>query len=147
MILFARYYKLGTFLIIDCDEISISFLNISNNLNKMHDLFIYTPIIAISNLNITNLTSESSDYILMVVNCSLNLSNSFISTISTQFLLSYVSQIMIFDTIFFDNFSNSETNLVGNGLSLQMQSVFQIENCSFISFYKKNPGPVLIINN
>ena len=136
--------KLGTFLTIDCYEISISFLNISNTQNQIYDFFIYTPIL-ISNLNISNLTNgESSNYILIAVNCSLNLSNSFISRISTKFLLTYLSQIMIFNTTFYDNFLDYETNLVGNGISIQMQSGFQIQNCSFISLSQKNQGPVLI---
>ena len=80
----------------------------------------------------------------MTVNCSLNLSNSFISRISTKFLLGYLSQIIIINTIFFDNFLDYETNLVGNGISLQMGNGFQIENSSFISLSKRNPGPVLI---
>ena len=139
--------KLGTFLIIDCEEISISFLNISNTKNQIYDFFIHTTI-AISNLNISNLTNgESSNYILIAVNCSLNLSNSFISRISTKFLLTYLSQIMIFNTTFYDNFLDYETNLVGNGISIQMQSGFQIQNCSFISLSQKNPGSVLINNN
>ena len=135
---------IGTFLTIDCDNISISFLNISNTQNKIYDFFIYTPI-AISNLNISNLTNEGSpNYIIMTVNCSLNLSNSFISKISTKFLLSYLSQIIIINTIFFDNFLDYEPNLVGNGISLQMGSGFEIENSSFISLSQRNTGPVLI---
>ena len=138
---------IGTFLTIDCDNISISFLNISNTQNKIYDFFIYTPI-AISNLNISNLTNEGSpNYIIMTVNCSLNLSNSFISKISTKFLLSYLSQIIIINTIFFDNFLNYGTNLVGNGISLQMGSGFQINNSSFISLSQRNPGPVFIYYN
>ena len=134
--------KLGTFLIIDCKEISISFFNISNTKNRIHDFFIYTPI-AIDNLNMSNLTNEeSSNYILIAVNCTLNISNSFISRISTKFLLGYLSQIMIFNTTFYDNFLDYETNLVGNGISIQMQSGFQIQNCSFISLSQKNQGPV-----
>ena len=81
----------------------------------------------------------------MTVNCSLNLSNSFISRISTKFLLVFLSQIMIFNTTFYNDFPDYETNLVGNGISIQMQSGFQIQNCSFISLYQKNPGPVLIL--
>ena len=139
--------KLGTFLIIDCEEISISFLNISNTKNQIYDFFIHTTI-AISNLNISNLTNgESSNYILIAVNCSLNLSNSFLSRISNKFLLGYLSQFVIFNTTFYDNFLDYETNLVGNGISIQMQSGFQIQNCSFISMSQKNPGPVLINNN
>ena len=138
--------KLGTFLIIDCDEIAISILNISNTQNKIHDFFIYSPI-TISNLNISNLTNEGSNYILMIVNGSLNLRNSLISRISTKFLLAYLSQIRIFITTFFENVFNYETNPVGNGISLQMGSVFHIESSSFISFYKRNLGPVLNNNN
>ena len=139
--------KLGTFLTIDCENISFSILNISNIKNEIHDFFIYTPI-AIDNLNMLNLTNEeSSNYILIAVNCSLNLSNSFLSRISNKFLLGYLSQFVIFNTTFYDNFLDYETNLVGNGISIQMQSGFQIQNCSFISMSQKNPGPVLINNN
>ena len=130
-------------MVIDCDEFSISIFNISNSQNQIYDFFSYTSLV-VSNFSISNLTSENSNYILMAVNCSLNLSYSFISRISNQFLLSYLSQIIIFNTIFFDNFINYETNLAGNGISLQMQSEFQIQNCSFISIYKKNQGPVFI---
>ena len=138
---------LGTFLTIDCEEISISFLNISNTKNQIYDFFIHTTI-AISNLNISNLTNgESLNYILIAVNCSLNLSNSFLSRISNKFLLGYLSQFVIFNTTFYDNFLDYETNLVGNGISIQMQSGFQIQNCSFISLSQKNQGPVLINNN
>ena len=79
--------KLGTFLTIYCENISFSILNISNIKNQIHDFFIYTPI-AIDNLNMLNLTNEESlNYILIDVNCSLNLSNSFLSRISNKFLL------------------------------------------------------------
>jgi len=137
--------RIGTILIIDCEHISISFLNISNSQNEIHDFFIYTTPIVIFYLNITNVTISNSELILMVVNCSLNLSGSFISRISNKFLLSYMSQINISNSIFLNNFMDYEApinNFGGNGISLQMESEFHIENTSFISLYQRNPGPV-----
>ena len=95
-----------------------------------------------NNINFTNLINDgTSNVIMMMVNCSMNITNSFISRVLSTVLLTYLCDINILNTIFLDNWGGNET--FSNKLSLQQETRFLIINSSFISSYDgTNSGAV-----